>query len=523
MGGSNSKPEAIPKNKQFQPHLQSIPIVIPPSPAVKVQSKLPSSELRPVPKVQNLQKIKVGKCVRCLQSRFGYRLGCDHEICSNCLVSYVYLRSYNTLQGNVKCPECPVVFDCEPFFKKFEGEKEEIKENSNELKHSSHDKLKLAEDQPVRKSARSRPEEQNLRGRNSAKDSGDRKSASSRPEEPAMKVRSSAGDSKSIKKCQNKRCNSQVLLLELNCGDIYCKNCIKSEALKQTNGTLADRIRCPRCNQFILSSFIDKAFGGSDTVKRIIEKASEDAIKKLLDQEELLRQKPKFKCELCYSVTNVEEGITLDCEHRFCESCIKGYIEFKISNNEVKDDQMVCPQCQQSEIQQPIIKAMASPELYLKYENFTILNIRPSNPKEIKKSCPFCETVYYIAKKAKEITCISCKKTYCPQCNQSHKLITCEDYAKIQDQKQEKKKEVEEIEKLKQDLGEYAICPCCKEGVVLDKGCRFMKCRWPQCPRKPFFCFICEKELRKNQHYSHFKKNGPFGKTCNTVDNVEES
>lgn len=537
MGGSNSKQEE-PQRQKIQPYqspqphqgMNSIPPPVQKSESAdRVSLKIPVAENLSVYKAPNLEKIKVSKCGRCLQSKIGYRLGCEHEICSNCLVNYVYGRSYNTLQGKVKCYECDVMFDCDDFFKKFKGgnEKPAVDSNGGSLnkaeRSSGIDRLK--EEEIKRKTIESQKKVINLLAKEPEKP--EKKVMNLKAEEPAKKAISSipeesknpSSSSKPPKKCQNITCNSPNSLLELSCGDIYCTNCIQSEALNQTNNTLADRVSCPRCKQFIFSHFIDQAFGGSAAVKRIIEKASEEAILKLLNEEEVIRQKPKFKCELCYSVINVEEGITLDCEHRFCESCIKGYIDFKISNNEVREDQMVCPQCQQYEIQQPIIKAIISPELYEKYEKYTMMMIKPINPKEIKKNCPFCEAVYYINKNSKEITCIVCRKTYCPQCNKNHSLMSCEDYAKLQ----EKKKDKDEIDKLKQDLGEFAQCPCCKEGMVLEKGCKFMKCRWPQCARKPFFCFVCGKELRKNQHYSHYKKNGPFGETCNTIDNIVEA
>jgi hypothetical protein len=536
MGGSNSKQEE-PQRQKFKPYENSQPSQslnsIPPVPksGERVSLKMPAAENRTVYKAPNLEKIKVGRCGRCLQSKHGFRLGCEHEICSNCLVNYVYSRSYNTLQGRVKCYECDVMFDCDDFFKKFSDKNEKPARDSNAGRFNKAERSseigKVKEDEINRRDVNIKAGESVKKAMNLIAEKPVDKVMNLKAEEPAKKAiilkpeesKNPISSSKPPKKCQNIICNSSNSLLELSCGDIYCTNCIKSEALKQTNNTLADKVSCPRCNQFIFPHFIDQAFGGSSAVKRIIEKASEEAILKLLNEEEVIRHKPKFKCELCYSVINVEEGITLDCEHRFCESCIKGYIEFKISNNEVREDQMVCPQCQQSEIQQPIIKAITTPELYEKYEKFTMIIIKPMNPKEIKKTCPFCEAIYYINKDSKEITCIVCRKTYCPQCNQTHSLMSCQEYAKMQ----EKKKDKDEIDKVKQDLGEFAQCPCCKEGMVLEKGCKFMKCRWPQCTRKPYFCFVCGKELRKNQHYSHYKKNGPFGETCNTIDNIAEA
>jgi hypothetical protein len=95
-------------------------------------------------------------------------------------------------------------------------------------------------------------------------------------------------------------------------------------------------------------------------------------------------------------------------------------------------------------------------------------------------------------------------------------------------QKEEKKqKDLQKIEKNKNDNYLNAIkneskkCPKCKNFVLKDSGCNFIKCRWPGC-KDSFFCYLCSSPLKSTQHYSHYKSSGPFGRTCNKLDNIKD-
>lgn len=72
-------------------------------------------------------------------------------------------------------------------------------------------------------------------------------------------------------------------------------------------------------------------------------------------------------------------------------------------------------------------------------------------------------------------------------------------------------------------IGKVQKCPDCGELQELMRGCKYVKCIAKACITKPNFCFVCGNELTEAQHYSHYKKNGPFGATCNTTDNIPEA
>ena len=53
-------------------------------------------------------------------------------------------------------------------------------------------------------------------------------------------------------------------------------------------------------------------------------------------------------------------------------------------------------------------------------------------------------------------------------------------------------------------------------------GCNFMTCISAICNNQTYFCFLCGVQLRMNQHYSHYHFKGPFGDTCNVMDEYSE-
>mmetsp|Transcript_965 Transcript_965/g.2353 ORF Transcript_965/g.2353 Transcript_965/m.2353 type:complete len:100 (+) Transcript_965:861-1160(+) len=87
----------------------------------------------------------------------------------------------------------------------------------------------------------------------------------------------------------------------------------------------------------------------------------------------------------------------------------------------------------------------------------------------------------------------------CPQCNIDHKKMTCEDY-----QRTLNPQVVQEFDGKR--------CPHCGVGIALEAGCKFMRCR---CGK--YFCFLCLDKLVKDDHYSHFAVEGPYGEHCNTL------
>jgi E3 ubiquitin-protein ligase RNF14 len=65
-------------------------------------------------------------------------------------------------------------------------------------------------------------------------------------------------------------------------------------------------------------------------------------------------------------------------------------------------------------------------------------------------------------------------------------------------------------------------CPKCGFLIERSDGCNFMTCISSNCLRNTFFCYLCGVELKYSQHFSHYRLKGPFGDTCNVMDQISD-
>ena len=284
------------------------------------------------------------------------------------------------------------------------------------------------------------------------------------------------------------------------CGHKSCRACLKSYFLHKTSGTLLGKIHCFECESEIPSNLIYKVFGSVKIVSNIRKASGYIPILSM------------FRCEICTNDYPVEEGITIECDHRFCEPCLKAYMNDLICTNKVADTEFCCPKCP-TEIDANIVQGLFSAEnekhLYHRYLDFKANYFKPKSDDFAFKRCPFCETFMEISVKSKEITCVGCKKVYCPQCNTLHQGKLCENYIKSHSENEKVNSEAEKL------------CPKCKEGIDKENGCNFVQCPWPKC-KNTFFCYLCLKVLTRMQHYNHYSSQGPYGNTCNTLEGIKE-
>ena len=129
--------------------------------------------------------------------------------------------------------------------------------------------------------------------------------------------------------------------INLRCSDLhyFCSNeCIKRHSLMSTNATLLDLkyVRCPACFTSIEKEIINKAFDGR--LESLQADACDRALKSLLDDESKAKMfQSKFTCQICFMEIDVEQGITLNCDHRFCSECMRQHISLLIDSKLFKD------------------------------------------------------------------------------------------------------------------------------------------------------------------------------------------
>ncbi|CAG9325501.1 unnamed protein product [Blepharisma stoltei] len=297
----------------------------------------------------------------------------------------------------------------------------------------------------------------------------------------------------------------------------FCSaHCLQRHSLISTNGTLLDLdyVRCPICRSSISPEQINEAFDGK--LESYQRDACDRALLMLLDEEGKEKLKAKFTCLICYTEFKVDEGITLECDHRFCINCIKQQVEMLIESAQVSDEKLKCPMCPQA-LSVYEIEDIVGPELFAKYEKFRLRGIQL--PPEDENSYIFhcrgadCEYICIIEKGVEEFNCPKCGFKCCPLCkDEIHKGSTCEEFAKL---KKEKVIGDEEFEKLLRDEG-LLKCPECGAAVQRISGCQYMVCSSSQCQGRTYFCYDCGIKLEQD-HGAHDCKprEGPKNQPAN--------
>lgn len=281
------------------------------------------------------------------------------------------------------------------------------------------------------------------------------------------------------------------------------EQCLKNYALRMTNSSLLDLekyVKCPECTSSISYEQLNDVFKGR--IKDIQADASDRALKNLLSEEELKALNPKFKCEICYTDIDVEEGITLECDHRFCVECIKMYVEGLIESAQVTAEKMKCPNCPQ-----PLsiyeIEDIVNAEQFDKYQKFLLRGfvLPEDEDRAAIFNCPGadCEFFCILDKEIEEFECPSCKHKCCPKCkNEMHKGFTCEQY-------EEWRKENSEADyKFNEMMKREGLMKCPKCGTVIEKisGCQFMSCTSSACQGRTYLCWECGKNIGTD-HAAH--------------------
>jgi hypothetical protein len=259
----------------------------------------------------------------------------------------------------------------------------------------------------------------------------------------------------------------------LPCGHVYCTHRLIQIAAEQSNQTFGlreYRCACTHPFTFRLIETITKA--NFDRIRSEAEKATLGEV----DSE------PSFVCGICQERLQVGEGLTLDCSHRFCRPCLIEGLEVAITRGEV--GQLLCPMHKCSHpLSESIIQAHLGTDLKAKLDLYRLKQLKAGSEGERVVICTRCDFPYIVG--TNETNQLSCKL-----CAQPLPILNAEE---------------PQIEGFKR-------CPSCKEAVLKEAGCNFMKCPWPGC--ETYFCDLCPSLLTLKDHYSHYL-DGPFGHRCN--------
>lgn len=268
-------------------------------------------------------------------------------------------------------------------------------------------------------------------------------------------------------------------------------DCLKRHSLIYTNFTLLDLnyVTCPKCWSSIHVEQINEAF--EYKIEQYQSDACDRALLSLLNEEGKMQLESKFDCDICMNTFRVSEGLTLECDHRFCGECMKAYTVGQIESAQVSDKNLICPKCKHPMTLYEI-EDIVGPELFEKYQRFLLKGFRISDqedPNSAIFNCPSpdCDFFCIYDKNLKSIECQKCFYQYCTSCgNPPHENMTCEEY-KVSINSGEADLKFKEMLRAEGIIN----CPSCGAAVQRISGCEFMVCTSSACQGRTYFCYDC--------------------------------
>ena len=263
--------------------------------------------------------------------------------------------------------------------------------------------------------------------------------------------------------------------------------------------------------------------------EKIIEEEADAKMALLLQQEESSRILT-FVCDICMDSHSVDGSYELECEHRFCQSCLLGYFQSKTFDNQTEN--IKCPNCHVCISQEIVLGTMRDCKRQDMEEQF----VERASWNLITKCSTFIHcpnescnnyTEWDPRMQGLAYSCQLCKHDYCLRCqvnphskntySMGHKGRSCrQQRQQLEKDAVEKKKHDEwkvlnanaEI-RLKQyiEKGGAKQCPNCKALIERNEGCDHMTCRNCKCN----FCYICGQ-----YNASAPTSRGDCGTTCKT-------
>jgi hypothetical protein len=282
---------------------------------------------------------------------------------------------------------------------------------------------------------------------------------------------------------------------ELSCGCFLCLDCnlpvVKESILQDPKNP-----KCPKCRKNLNAKDLNDFFQGQSNYKKFLEKI-----------------KNTFECLICYKKTILEDCCIADCKEKFCVNCFKDFIRSSADSLPENSTVIKCPSCSEKLSRKTVKKYLEGNSL--KRFNIKIMKKKISESEKIVY-CADCDAETNVKKVRSKNTCQVCQRKICRKCCFVYSPVCCGSAV-----------DVEEFGELKDFV---SFCPMCNAPVLafdpnsMKNGCNFLKCSNNSCSQC-YFCFLCKKILtvrftQIDQHYTHYKTSGPFGKTCNTLDKI---
>jgi len=196
----------------------------------------------------------------------------------------------------------------------------------------------------------------------------------------------------------------------------------------------------------------------------------------------------KHTCLICFDTLSASETFALNCGHRYCRDCWKGYLEVKIK------DGAACvmarcpsPKCR-AIVHEQAYKKLISPQLYERYNIFLLRSFVDDNTQIKWCPAPGCTNAIKCERinRKQPVKC-ACGFCFCFRCADSeigdHNPVICEHLEKWL------QKASDESENVKWMIANTKRCPKCRSPIEKNGGCMHMTCRIASCGFE--FCWLC--------------------------------
>ncbi|OMJ66552.1 hypothetical protein SteCoe_36560 [Stentor coeruleus] len=268
----------------------------------------------------------------------------------------------------------------------------------------------------------------------------------------------------------------EVSDITLKCQHKYCNECLLKLAKTILEENSDQPIKCEKCQIDVDKQILYNLFGGVNNYTYYV-----------ADQ-------LKIVCQLCLSLKKSSNFVFLSCSHMFCILCFREYFFYKLDSCDFEAEGILCPECGET-LSENFIECNFTSEILKNYKE--ILNKKYKLLKfknKIFRWCKYCDSCNDFEDGETTITCITCKKVFCVRCkNDPHPFLNC-DYI-------DEEKDIQRMinAQSSNDCINFFIdentskCPSCKNAVIKEKGCNFIRCPWEGC--KVLFCTLCNNIL----------------------------
>ncbi|CAK0834311.1 unnamed protein product, partial [Prorocentrum cordatum] len=193
----------------------------------------------------------------------------------------------------------------------------------------------------------------------------------------------------------------------------------------------------------------------------------------------------------------------------------RSYLGAKISEAQVADDELVCPipECRTEITVAQVEGATVGDPLWEKFLQFRMNIWTPGADDDKIVECPTSECIKFLVPRDVEfVQCPQCHAEFCARCFRGkHEGVSCVEFEVWEHENADVDRRFEELMRLEQ----WRRCPVCRAPSERESGCNFMQCRSSTCRKRTYWCYICGKQVPKEEHYTHFPR-GPYEDECNT-------